>query len=149
MSRVWEEAVYSFHCRFLTQKIDVCVGGLVISVGCTALKCYQCGGIGGSKQCDLSSSMASFAVDCYPLGRSLPDVLPGREGNLVCFHTVDQKNHETRGCNFLFKGVTTIGCLGDTCLCDTDLCNNAARAGYTTSAMFFMLLALILCIYNV
>lgn len=56
-------------------------------VGSDALKCYQCGGIGGSRSCDSAASLASFEVECYPVGHTLANVIPGLNlyGQVICF----------------------------------------------------------------
>jgi len=127
----------------MSVKFHLClllVAATLVSGG-QALKCYQCGGIGGSRLCDSAPSMSSFEVECFPVGHTLANVIPGLNlyGHVICF-TSYENNQETRGCDFLTHGVTTLGCEQEKCICATDLCNSAASFNFSSQLFILTLL---------
>jgi len=120
--------------------------------GCAGLRCYKCEGDKGSESCAAFSRARSayvvrHLVNLFEVECSLGEDVAGVQQ--FCYKFKPSKNNlitstETRGCRVhASHGLISVGCDGEACLCDTDLCNDAAdaRVRYGTGIFILTLLA--------
>jgi len=119
--------------------------------GCTGLKCYKCEGERGIGSCAAFSRARSayvvrhllplFEVECL-LGQEIAGV------QQFCYKFTHNDSSvplsiekRMRGCTPFGKEIAKMGCNGEVCLCDHDLCNKANS--YVHSAIILLLSLLV------